>query len=201
MKTYSDFIEFGSVSGLKNHYEINDAFSQRQISLLNEVADNMEMQPSYVRTESGKRILNPSFRTSEICWLPNESPHLWVYRHLGKITNEANNASWNFALTGMTERVQITQYSEENSGHFDWHIDLGAGGLSKRKISISVLLSDPDSYEGGDLQFFTGKKDYYAGREQGTAILFPSYLPHRVTPVTRGIRRSLIMWISGPPFK
>ena len=201
MKTYSDFIQFESVSGLKNYYEIKNAFSPRQIALLNEVADNMEFEPSYIRTEGGKRILNPAFRTSEIGWLPNEPPHLWVYRLLGKLTNQANEVNWKFALTGMTERVQITQYNEDNSGHFDWHIDLGAGQLSKRKISMSILLSDPDSYEGGDLEFFTGKKNNFAGREQGTAILFPSYLPHRVTPVTRGIRRSMIMWISGPPFR
>lgn len=201
MKTYSDFIEFDSVSGLKNYYQIKKAFSQKQIALLNQVADQMEKQPSFIRTESGKRVSNPEFRSSEICWLPNERPHLWVYRKLGELTNIANRATWNFTLTGMTERVQITEYNADNSGHFDWHIDLGAGALSKRKISMSILLSDPQSYEGGDLEFFTGRRNNIASRDQGSAILFPSYLPHRVTPVTKGIRRSLIMWISGPPFK
>ncbi len=201
MKTYSDFIEFESVSGLKDFYEIKQALNPKQLKILNDVADNMDMQPSYIRTEKGDRILNPGFRTSEICWLPNERPHLWVYRKLGELTNQANKATWNFSLTSMTERVQITQYDAENSGHFDWHIDLGAGQLSKRKISMSILLSDPGSYEGGDLEFFTGKKNNFAGREQGTAILFPSYLPHRVTPVTKGVRRSMIMWVSGEPFK
>jgi len=201
LKTYSDFIEFGSVDGLKDHYEIKQALSSRQVGILNKVIDEMHLQPSYIRTEGGKRILNPGFRTSEIGWLDNQPPHLWIYRRLGELTNQANDARWNFHLTGMTERVQLTEYNGENSGHFDWHIDLGANALSKRKISISVLLSDPDSYEGGDLEFFTGRKNNFAAREQGTAILFPSYLPHRVTPVTTGVRRSLIMWISGPPFK
>ena len=201
MKTYADFIEFDSVSGLKDFYEIPDALSQRQVALLNQVADEMDLRPSFIRTESGKRIQNPKQRVSEIGWLPNEQPHLWVYRKLGELTNIANTATWNFSLTGMTERVQLTQYDADNSGHFDWHIDLGAGALSKRKISMSILLSDPDDYDGGDLEFFTGKKNHLAGRNQGTAILFPSYLPHRVTPVTRGVRRSMIMWVSGPPFR
>ncbi len=200
MKTYSDFIEFDSVQGLKDYYEIENAFSPRQVGILNRVADEMQMEQSYIRTEGGKRILSPDFRTSKIGWLPNEPPHLWVYRRLGELTNSANKATWNFSLTGMTERVQLTEYHGDESGHFDWHIDLGAGALSKRKISISVLLSDPADYDGGQLEFFTGKKNHRAGRSQGTAILFPSYLPHRVSPVTRGIRRSLIMWISGPPF-
>lgn len=200
MKTYSDFIDFGSVNGLKDFYEIKDALSTRQLEILNSVADEMDLQPSFIRTEGGKRIQNPGQRVSEIGWLPNEKPHLWVYRRLGELTNIANKASWNFTLTGMTERVQLTQYSADNSGHFDWHIDLGAGPLSKRKISMSILLSDPNDYEGGDLEFFTGRKENFAGRKQGTAILFPSYLPHRVTPVTRGVRRSMIMWVSGPPF-
>ncbi len=201
MKTYADFVDFESVTGLKDYFEIKQALTSKHLGILNTVADEMDMQPSYIRTEGGKRILNPSFRTSEICWLPNEPPHLWVYRRLGELTNIANKATWNFSLTGMTERVQITEYNADNSGHFDWHIDLGANTLSKRKISMSVLLSDPASYDGGDLEFFTGKKNNFTGREQGTAILFPSYLPHRVTPVTRGVRRSLIMWVSGPPFK
>jgi PKHD-type hydroxylase len=69
-------------------------------------------------------------------------------------------------------------------------------------LSISVQLSDPSEYEGGDLQFsLYGDRTVIAEKEQGTMVIFPSYMRHRVTPVTRGTRRSLVTWITGPPFR
>ena len=80
-------------------------------------------------------------------------------------------------------------------------VDVGAAETSKRKISISVQLSGPEDYEGGDLQFYIKRDLITAPKTRGTATLFPSYFLHRVRPVTKGRRRCLILWISGPPFK
>ena len=70
-----------------------------------------------------------------------------------------------------------------------------------RKISISVQLDDENDYMGGDLQFYTKQTLTNAPRKKGTVIMFPSYLLHRVTPVVKGVRHSLVTWISGPPFR
>jgi len=80
-------------------------------------------------------------------------------------------------------------------------MDIGKGKYSKRKISITVQLSDPDEYEGGDFEFLIGKEIIKLPRKKGCAIVFPSYFLHRVTPVTKGTRKSLVLWGSGQPFR
>ena len=82
-----------------------------------------------------------------------------------------------------------------------------AGGVyavdkfSRRKISITVQLSDPSEYEGGDLQIKINAGQSDTPKGLGNVVIFPSYLLHRVTPVTKGLRRSLVLWITGPAFK
>jgi PKHD-type hydroxylase len=80
-------------------------------------------------------------------------------------------------------------------------MDIGHGSGSLRKISVVIQLSDPTEYEGGELQVMNGEEPYrVCNKEKGSLIMFPSFLLHRVTPVTKGCRRSLVLWISGPPF-
>lgn len=97
------------------------------------------------------------------------------------------------------EPLQYAEYHSYDNGGYDWHMDIGTGAANCRKLSISVQLSDPSDYDGGDLEFWgTGVAD----RDQGKLIAFPSYLLHRVAPVTRGVRRSLVAWaIGATPFR
>ncbi|MGB0178111.1 MAG: 2OG-Fe(II) oxygenase, partial [Owenweeksia sp.] len=83
----------------------------------------------------------------------------------------------------------------------DWHMDFGAGEISHRKLSMTVQLSDPADYEGGDLEFMINQKVVTAPRTRGTVIVFPSFILHRVTPVTKGVRHSVVGWVSGTPFR
>lgn len=78
-----------------------------------------------------------------------------------------------------------------------WHLDLGGDNLSTRKLSFSVQLSHPDEYDGGELELNLAHSTVVAPRTQGTLVVFPSFLVHRVAPVTRGVRRSLVSWASG----
>ena len=78
-------------------------------------------------------------------------------------------------------------------------MDFG-GSNSTRKISLSIQLTNENSYEGGDLEFMINRSTIKAPREKGTAILFPYYITHRVTDVTKGKRNSLVFWFHGPPF-
>jgi len=119
----------------------------------------------------------------------------WIFDRLAAIVEAANARTWNFRLSFM-EPLQLLAYPV--GGHFQWHSDLGDRGLSSlRKVSATVLLSDPASYEGGDLQLFKGGEELAPGRGHGKAVLFPSYQNHRVTPVTRGTRYVLILWTLG----
>lgn len=95
------------------------------------------------------------------------------------------------------ESVQLAEYAVGEE--YDWHLDLGPGAAELRKLSVSVQLTDPAEYDGGDLEI---RGVGAVSRAQGTAIVFPSFLLHRVTPVTRGTRRSLVAWAIGDrPFR
>lgn len=135
-------------------------------------------------------------RKSSIQWLfPNKKTD-WIFDHIERAIMLANK-KYQFELLGFFQGAQIGTYNTD--GHYDWHPDLGTGNSSTRKLSLSVLLSNPDDYEGGDLEFRDLRGDI--PRERGTAIVFPSYLIHRVAPVTSGCRVSLVSWIGGPPLR
>jgi PKHD-type hydroxylase len=136
-------------------------------------------------------------RQSTVWPLKMDSTTQWVPGRLGKLFAQANQR-YKFELRGLLDAIQIAQYGV--SDRFDWHIDLGRGQSSLRKLSVSVQLSDPGEYDGGDLEF-QGLSSIQNLRGRGTAIMFPSFLSHRVTPVTRGTRYSLVAWASGPAFR
>ena len=91
----------------------------------------------------------------------------------------------------------MASYSAEQEGFYTWHMDNG-DKTPGRKISLSVQLSSPDSYEGGELEFFYTNKTKQVEKTQGGVIAFPSFIMHRVTPVTKGVRYSMVAWVVGP---
>lgn len=120
-----------------------------------------------------------------------------MYQRLATIVVWVDQA-FQFDLLGFADALQYTQYGP---GHkFDWHVDIGAGAASNRKLSITVQLSEESAYEGGGLQFITAP-DMTMSKVRGTAILFPAYLAHRVSDVTSGLRCSLVRWAAGAPFR
>ena len=131
----------------------------------------------------------------------------WLWDIITNFVNTANtNAGWNFHITKI-EPVQFTSYKKTN--HYGWHQDCwptaDEEGMN-RKLSCIIQLTDPKRYEGGDFEFYHWTPDLRQEtlvdkKEQGTVIVFPSYNFHRVTPVTKGLRYSLVSWIKGPKFK
>lgn len=109
------------------------------------------------------------------------------------------NEGYGFDLQAFMEGAQVAWYEAEVEGHYDWHVDVGPGRYSQRKLSMSVQLSASADYEGGDLEFMA--TDELGIRERGSLVVFPSFLQHRVRPVTRGRRASMVSWIAGPPFR
>ena len=100
----------------------------------------------------------------------------------------------------MPEPIQYTEYYS-SGGHYDWHTDVGSGALSHRKVSITVQLSKPDEYEGGNLELLRGEYNEVAPRGLGTVVIFPSYMLHRVTEITKGTRKSLVLWVGGSHYR
>ena len=143
------------------------------------------------------RDQNTKIRSSRIGWI-NDG---WLRERLYSYAEEANRRAFAFDFTRCCE-MQYTEYHAEEKGHYDWHVDVSYTNdvPYDRKLSLTVQLSDPSEYEGGNFVLERQKMpDWY--KEKGTILVFPSYLRHRVEPVTKGVRRSLVAWFEGPRWR
>ena len=155
-----------------------------------------------VDNEFKEGVVNPEKRISDIFWC-NET---WLYEIVWKYLHIANkNSNWNFQIDS-SEPMQIARYNKK--GHFIFHKD--GNGYTRhennneythgktRKLSMSIILND--DYEGGEFEFYSPNEGALETK-QGDIIVFPSYFLHRVKPVTKGTRYSLVTWFCGEPFK
>lgn len=150
-------------------------------------------------TLSGEDKYNDTLRKSGVMFIDHVPENNWIYDKLANLAMHCNNERYWFDLLGFHQELQLTRYSEGD--FFDWHLDFGAGEISARKLSMTIQLSDEDAYEGGDLQFMINNKVENAPRKKGTIVIFPSFIMHRVTPITKGTRQSIVGWVSGPPYR
>lgn len=166
------------------------------------ILNNHEDIPFELGTIAKDRHVENQMRISQVKWLNyNLYPQFeWVYNRLEQSILKANEQLWNFDLVSMPEHIQYTEYYG-GGGHYDWHMDIGNQELSIRKVSITVQLSRPDEYEGGELQFLRGPEAETAPRGLGTVVAFPSFLLHRVAPVHSGTRKSLVLWVGGRSYR
>ena len=138
-------------------------------------------------------------RQSKICWLYSSDDLDWVFRKITDIVLNLNDRFFQFDLHGLNEGLQFTNYKAP-SDKYEKHVDRAVDGVI-RKLSLSIQLTDPKEYEGGELFLYENEKGTEMKKEQGTLILFPSYILHEVKPVTKGERNSLVSWVTGKQFK
>jgi len=148
----------------------------------------------------GKTESKSDARNSKISWLYPVDGMEWVFRRVTDITLNLNERFFKFDLFGISEGFQFTNY-EAPSGKYGKHIDR-AINIPVRKLSISIQLTNPEQYEGGELKLYNGEEEgTIMSKEQGTLVIFPSYVLHEVMPVTKGERNSLVTWVTGKQFK
>jgi len=138
-------------------------------------------------------------RVTTISWIPFEEMKP-MYDQVNQFIQQANLNHFGFGDIQITEQAQFTEYPE--GGFYDWHMDCDVNMQHEppvRKISMTVLLSPENQFEGGDLEVMSPGK--FKKLKQGHALIFASFLNHRVNPVTRGVRQSLVMWFGGTPFR
>lgn len=138
-------------------------------------------------------------RQSALVWLSDEPAYTWVQTRIAQVVAEANRTTFKYALDGFDEQLQLAAYGP---GHYyDWHIDRGQGAVAgRRKLTISVQLTHPDLYAGGELELNATGRPVQLPRTQGTAAVFAAHTIHRVAPVGSGMRYSLVAWVHGPDF-
>jgi len=180
-----------------DYYKYVKCIPDATIDALRTKLDTKELRDAQVGAED-QGVVDTVKRRSKVFWLPKTEEFHEIYKILYDCIQNCNRDFYQFKLTEITEHIQYTVYNEADQGHYDWHVDMGPG-KARRKLSLIVQLSDPSEYEGGELQINAGTI-VVPEKDKGTVILFPSYLLHRVTPVTKGTRRSLVLWIEGPPF-
>ena len=154
---------------------------------------------------TGEHKSMDDIRQSRVSWISPSAETAWLYEQIADAIKYHNQTYYNYDIDGI-EALQFTEYPA-GEGYYKPHLDWGAGSIYGRndiclKISFSVQLSDPTTYDGGDFRICDNKPfPSETLREFGTIIVFPSWMLHEVTPVTRGTRRSLVGWCVGPDFR
>ena len=176
-------------------------FTPKQCNMIIEAGRAEPRQNAQVGNKEGIKdgVLDAETRTSHISWIPfKKMPEM--YKDIERVMKATNGNHFGFDGMTLTEYAQYTEYPE--GGFYDWHVDNDVNMAHEppvRKISMTCLLSPENEFEGGDLELMTEGK--IAKLKQGQAIFFASFIRHRVAPVTRGTRKSLVMWFGGTPFK
>jgi PKHD-type hydroxylase len=161
------------------------------------------MERGRVGDKQGNYTYKPERRNSDIFMLEGHLRYPSIYEAVYKIVHEGNLQHFNFDLCDV-QVLQYAEYSAEYMGEYKEHKDTSEPDEDGfiRKLSLSIQLSDSSEYEGGNL-IFPDIPDYNHedAKKLGTAIMFPSYMTHQVTPVTSGLRKSLVGWVMGPQFR
>jgi len=176
-------------------------FTPEQCKMIIEAGRAEPRNDAGVGNEQGTKggHVDTNTRTSHISWIPF-SKMADMYKDIDKIMQATNRNHFGFDGMTINEMAQYTEYPE--GGFYEWHVDNDVNMQHEppvRKISMTLLLSPESEFEGGDLELMSEGK--VAKIKQGHAVFFASFIRHRVKPVTRGRRQSLVMWFGGTPFK
>jgi len=175
------------------------AFTAEEIDRIITYTDTLGLQKGMDRS---------NVRNSDINFMHKNPDNTWIFERLNKVLENMNEKYFNFEINGY-DYIQYSVYEAAKDGRYDFHIDMGLGEMERswfenRKLSMTLLLTEPGvDFKGGDLEFNVSNENNVQRPRlrKGTLVLFPSFLLHRVTPVTEGIRKSLVIWLTGPKFK
>ena len=181
-----------------NYYYFTDVFTPQEILKIIEIGESQVLQKATTVGQNNETEVS-DYRLSDISWIDETEETAWIYEKIAHYAKIANKEMWNFDIWNYQDSLQFTKYYG-NGGHYDWHVDLGPG-ISNRKLSCVLQLSTPEEYEGGILQMNPGGNIMEVPKGLGTLCFFPSFLLHRVTPLSSGVRKSLVTWLCGANFR
>ena len=169
----------------------NNAFSPGDCEKIISIGNSLPEQEGKTRGPS-------TLRTSNISWIFPSLESNWIFERITSIVDNLNDNYFKFNIYGLAEGLQFTKYQSPD-GEYRMHTDR-AFNTSIRKLSVSIQLSDPDTYTGGDLCIYQEETPSTLPKSQGTVIVFPSFMVHEVKKIHTGIRYSLVSWVTGEPF-
>lgn len=189
----------------------NDAFTSEELDKMCTYFSTFDLKKAKISGQ-GEQVV-PKIRSSDIkfhMFNPQNNDTNWIFMKLNNIIDNLNNQYFNYNLNGY-DKIQYGEYKSEDSGKYNFHIDMNIripqnldDDSCFRKLSLTLLLNEPGvDFEGGDFEFMFSdnvEKVPEDKLKKGTVILFPSFLLHRVKSVTKGTRKSLVVWVTGPKF-
>lgn len=182
-------------SFLTHYLVVPEVFSPQECRRI--VYANLPATQAHVSVFEGdtENQLQLHHRNTKVKSFPRTHEYTWIYERLFEKIKLVNNLYFHFQIRNVTD-LQLLEY--ENTGFYGTHVDIGTGQTSKRKFSMVSFLTPQDEYEGGELIL----KPHFTAFEQvqGSAVFFPSYVPHEIKPVTQGVRHTLVTWILGPHY-
>lgn len=186
------------VKQLNYFVHVSDVFDKDEVEKILDLEDLNNFKKGRVGRESPEGVVDEKVRDSEIIWINPDENSIWLFQKFGHLTSMVNNDHFMYSLKGF-DAFQYTRYKP--NGHYNWHIDSHSHYLEvDRKISATIVLSDPSEYEGGEFEIILNgqvETPHVLKPKIGDVIFFASWLPHRVRPVISGVRKSLVAWIVG----
>lgn len=171
---------------------LNDLLTASECKDLVSFAENLPLSDARVQTAPGQAQIRQWARSTSIAWIEYGGGQVdWIFERIDSAVLKLNTDRWRYDLK-IIQPLQLSRY--QFGDHFDWHSDVGAGLIARRKLSFSIQLTPSGKYWGGSLVFRNGQ---VASRELGSCTVFPSFLSHRVKPVLFGIRLALVGWFLG----
>jgi PKHD-type hydroxylase len=174
-------------------------FTEKECEQIISLKEELYPTTAAVGGKSKDKKIAKEVRSAEIYNIDLNPETKWIFDKILQATDYANRNYFNFDIIGITHSLQLIRYSAQSEikGHYNWHIDSGNGETSTRKISVTCQLSNPRKYNGCELVINNNSNEIIATKQQGSIHLFPSFMLHKVTPITSGDRYALVIWIHG----
>jgi len=185
---------------LNQIYMREKAFSEEECRAIREIGEALKqggnLPESGTFTADGENVMSDYRQAASQIVMPSQE-NRWIFQRLYDLLAPVNRAVYQFRLAGFEQGIQISEYPVGNG--YGWHVDIGHHMAIRRKLSMTVQLSPPEEYAGGELEFMIPA--LAADKGIGSLCVFPSWMLHRVKPITSGCRWSMVSWICGEPFQ
>ena len=182
----------------------DNIFTDNELSYLTGYFSNQQLFEGEI---GPKNELKSDVRRSKINFMNWDPNHKWIFDRFNNLIDSINNEYYNFDLLGY-EHIQYSEYREKENGEYNFHMDMAFDSSDHyptfpRKLSLAMLLNEPEKdFLGGGFEINFGPEDTAKiPTKKNRAIIFPSFLIHKVNPVIRGTRKSLVIWVIGPKFR
>ncbi len=191
-----------------------NAFSNEELEKIKELMSRTQVESAKISGLDNNKspiengVVDSSIRSSRVAFHNPNNENRWIFDRFNRVIESLNSQYFNFDINGYSA-FQYSEYHAEEQGKYDWHMDIYLGDVptheyETRKLSLTMLLNEPGvDFEGGDFELIQSSLDKHQTiqLEKGKIVVFPSFIFHRVKPVTRGVRKSLVIWVVGPKFR